>query len=57
MNFIDIGRISLNRKKQKEGLDGLRGIHVDDDNNNNNNRKIKPVFAGGCNLWIVCNFL
>lgn len=47
VNFIDIGRIKLNRKKQKEGLDGLRGIHVDDDNNNNNNnRKIKPVFAG-----------
>ena len=43
-NFIDIGRIKLNRKKQKEGLDGLRSIiHAYDDNNN---LKIKPVFAG-----------
>src|SRR5436190_23266122 len=34
-NFIDIGRIKLNRKKQKEGLDGLRSIiHAYDDNNN-----------------------
>jgi len=43
-NFIDIGRIKLNRKKQKEGLDGLRSIiNAYDDNNN---LKIKPVFAG-----------
>ena len=34
-NFIDIGRIKLNRKKQKEGLDGLRSIiNAYDDNNN-----------------------
>ena len=43
-NFIDIGRMKLNRKKQKEGLDGLRSIiNAYDDNNN---LKIKPVFAG-----------
>jgi hypothetical protein len=46
-NFIDIGRMKLNRKKQKEGLGGLRSIiHADDNENNNNILKIKPVFTG-----------
>jgi hypothetical protein len=44
-NFIDIGRIKLNRKKQKEGLGGLRSI-IHSDGDNNNILRIKPVFAG-----------
>jgi hypothetical protein len=45
-NFIDIGRMKLNRKKQKEGLGRLRSIiHADDNDNNNNILKINPVFT------------
>jgi hypothetical protein len=40
VNFTDIGRIKLNRKKQKEGIKGLKILH----NSNNNDRK--PIFAG-----------
>ncbi|MFZ0510234.1 MAG: hypothetical protein WAM14_01395 [Candidatus Nitrosopolaris sp.] len=36
-NFIDIGRIRLNRKKQKEGIYGLKSLCND---------KLKPIFAG-----------
>jgi hypothetical protein len=39
--FLDIGRIRLNRKKQKEGLEGLRSVFA-----GGNNSKIKPIFAG-----------
>jgi len=45
LTFVDIGRIKLNRKKQREGLEELKSIG----NNNNNNiiqEKIKPIFAG-----------
>ncbi len=41
--FVDIGRLRLNRKKQKEGFEGLR------DALNNFDRisgKLKPIFAG-----------
>jgi hypothetical protein len=38
--FIDIGRLKLNRRKQQEGIASLRNL-LDDSNYN-----IKPVFAG-----------
>jgi hypothetical protein len=38
--FIDIGRIKLNRKKQKEGIHALKILL------NNYNRNLKPIFAG-----------
>jgi hypothetical protein len=40
-DFTDIGRIKLNRKKQKEEIKGLKILH-----NNNNDRNLKPIFAG-----------
>ena len=43
--FLDIGRIQLNRKKQKEGLEGLKSLSADNSNGGNNS-KIKPIFAG-----------
>ena len=42
-NLIDIGRIRLNRKKQKEGIDGLKSVSTS--NGSGNSNKIKPVFA------------
>lgn len=46
-NFLDIGRIRLNRKKQKEGLEGLKSVSTsNNDDNNNKNNNIKPIFAG-----------
>jgi hypothetical protein len=42
-NLVDIGRIKLNRKKQREGLDGLKSVIV---TNGINNQKVKPIFAG-----------
>jgi hypothetical protein len=46
-NFLDIGRIRLNRKKQKEGLEGLKSVSAsNNDDNNNKNNNIKPIFAG-----------
>ena len=40
-NFIDIGRIKLNRKKQKEGVYALKSLCNDKSYN-----KFKPIFAG-----------
>jgi len=37
--FTDKGRIKLNRKKQIEGIKGLKILH-------NNDRNLKPIFAG-----------
>jgi hypothetical protein len=45
-DFLDIGRIQLNRKKQKEGLVGLKSVSASNDGNCGNNSKIKPIFAG-----------
>src|SRR5438132_1627094 len=39
--LTDIGRIKANRKKQKEGIKGLKILH----NSNNNDRNFKPIFA------------
>jgi hypothetical protein len=44
--FIDIGRLRLNRKKQKEGIKGLRNIISNYDNDDRISDKLKPVFAG-----------
>jgi hypothetical protein len=41
--LLDIGRIRLDRKKQKEGLEGLKSVSA---SNGGNNSKIKPLFAG-----------
>jgi hypothetical protein len=45
-NFIDIGRLKLNRKKQKEGIEGLSSIVHGYDTSNNKSKKLKPIFAG-----------
>jgi hypothetical protein len=42
-DFIDVGRIRLNRKKQKEGLESLKNVST---YNSSDNKKIKLVFAG-----------
>src|SRR5919199_4012790 len=59
--FLDVGRIRLNRKKQKEGLEGLKSVFADNNGNGSNNSKIKPVlrelsglftiFHDGDNYW------
>jgi hypothetical protein len=43
-DFTDMGRIRLNRKKQKEGMVALKTLY--DDNNNNNTKDVKAIFAG-----------
>ena len=40
-NFIDVGRIKLNRKKQKEGVYALKSLC-----NDNSHDKLKSIFAG-----------
>ncbi|MFL6378842.1 MAG: hypothetical protein ACJ72R_15460, partial [Nitrososphaeraceae archaeon] len=40
-DFLDIGRIRLNRKKQKEGIEGLKSAFA-----GGKNSKVKPIFAG-----------
>ena len=42
IDFIDIGRIHLDRKKQKEGIEGLKIAYA----SRANNSTIKPIFAG-----------
>jgi len=42
-DFIDVGRIRLNRKKQKEGLESLKNVSTC---NGSDNNKLKLVFAG-----------
>ena len=51
-NFIDIGRIKLNRKKQKEGVYALKSLCDDKDYN-----KLKPIFVGAADFWSLCNLL
>ena len=43
-NYLDVGRIKLNRKKQKEGLVSLKALYDNDNNSNVDN--LKPIFAG-----------
>jgi hypothetical protein len=40
LTFVDIGRIKLNRRKQREGLNELKSI------GKNNQEKMRPIFAG-----------
>ena len=42
-DFLDIGRIRLNRNKQKEGAEGLKSLL---NNNGSSNNDIKPIFSG-----------
>jgi len=44
-DLIDIGRIRLNRKKQKEGIESLKNVSIDKGSDDEDD-KIKPVFAG-----------
>jgi hypothetical protein len=40
VSFVDIGRLWLNRKNQKEGIEGLRRFVY------SGSKKIAPIFAG-----------
>jgi hypothetical protein len=44
--FVDIGRLGLNRKKQKEEIEGLRNIISSYDNSDKRSRKLRLIFAG-----------
>jgi hypothetical protein len=56
--FLDVGRIQLNRKKQKEGLEGLKRIFACNNNyNGGNNNKIKPIFVGTAISGLFAIFL
>jgi hypothetical protein len=48
-NFIDIGRIRFNRKKQKEGVNTLKSLCNDKSYN-----KLKWIFAGAA-ISGLCN--
>ncbi len=50
-NFIDIGRIKLNRKKQKEGIYALKSLC-----NDNNYNKLKSIFAGAAIFGLFAVF-
>src|ERR671932_1326323 len=43
IDFLDIGRLHLDRKKQKEGIEGLKIAYA---SSRANNSTIKPIFAG-----------
>jgi hypothetical protein len=43
IDFLDIGRIHLDRKKQKDGIEGLKIVYP---SSRANNSTIKPIFAG-----------
>ena|SRR2546423_8927766 len=45
-DLIDIGRIRLNRKKQKEGLESLKNVSIVKGSDDDDDDEIKPVFAG-----------
>ena len=47
---MDIGRIRLNRKKQKEGIHALKTVF-------DNNRNLKPIFAGAAISGLFCDIL
>jgi hypothetical protein len=42
-NYIDIGRLKLNRKKQIGGIEGLRSIA---DKSKSHSKNLVPIFAG-----------
>jgi hypothetical protein len=55
--FVDIGRLRLNRKKQKEGIEGLWNIIGNSDNSDRTSDKLKPIFAGAAisGLFVIFN--
>ncbi len=58
-NLVDIGRIRLNIKKQKESIEELRDLltNINNDNKNeNNNINIKPIFAAAALSGIFAIF-
>ena len=58
-NLVDIGRIRLNRKKQKESIEGLRDLlsNINKYNNDeNNNINVKPIFSGAALSGIFAIF-
>ncbi|MBD0359573.1 MAG: hypothetical protein ICV56_02540 [Nitrososphaeraceae archaeon] len=61
-HLVDIGRIRLNRKKQKESIEGLRELllNINNDNNEKNNEnnkiEIKPIFAAAALSGIFAIF-
>jgi len=44
--FVDIGKLRLNRKKQRTEIEGLRNIIGNYDNGDRTSEKLKPVFVG-----------
>ncbi len=57
--LVDMGRITLNRKKQKESIKGLRELlsNINNDNNEENKKiKIKPIFAAAALSGIFAIF-
>jgi hypothetical protein len=53
IDFLDIGRIHLDRKKQKEGIEGLKIAYA---SSRANNSTIKPIFAGAAISGIFAIF-
>ncbi len=51
--FLDIDRVKLNRKKQKDGIEGL--IYILEIFSNENS--IKAVFVGNYHFRIICYIL
>ena len=49
-NLIDVGRIKLNRKKQKVGVYALKSLC-----NDNSFNKLKSIFAGAAICRCSCN--
>ena len=43
IDFIDIGRIHLDRKKQKEGIEGLKSVFIGNNNDNSSNKTSRPM--------------
>jgi hypothetical protein len=53
IDFLDIGRIHLDRKKQKEGIEGLKIAYA---SSRANNSTIKPIFAGAATSGLFAIF-
>jgi hypothetical protein len=53
ISFIDIGRLKLNRKKQKKGIKELRNIN---DNGDKISKNLKPIFAGAAISGLLAIF-
>jgi hypothetical protein len=47
---MNMGRIKLNRKKQKKGIDSLKALY-------HNKGDLKPIFAGAAISGFFCNLL